>query len=214
MKFLISKFIKYRQNKINEVNRNRLINKTPTLICSNCCGGLIYHWLGLKFQSPFINLYMNNEDFLTAMENFDEFINGEITEDKNSEKIFPVGIGVHGEKIFFMHYPDFLTAITKWKERVKRIDKNNMAIMLTNFGCGLSQSNQGGYLSVIQRFDRLPYKNKIAFSSESVDSSYFFCLDGYAKVAASKNIWATQDISGKRFIDQFDYVSFINNLNK
>lgn len=69
----------------------------------------------------------------------------------------------------------------------------------------------GGYLSVIQRFNNLPFKNKVAFSAEEIDSPYFVHLKGYSKVAGNKNIWATQDINGKRFIDQFDYVSFINN---
>lgn len=212
MKKLIKKFINWRQERINSNNRKLLTNSRPTLICSNCCGGILYHWLGLRFQSPFINLYMDNEDFLTAMENFDEFINGEIVEDKTNDKQFPVGIGVHGEKIYFMHYPDFSTAIAKWKERRKRIDKNNMAVMLTNFGCHDNRQvsiGGGGNSSIIQRFNNLPFKNKVAFSAKKIDSPYFVFLRGYSKVAKTQNIWATKDLNGKRFIDQFDYVSFI-----
>lgn len=52
----------------------------------------------------------------------------------------------------------------------------------------------------------------VAFSAEEIDSPYFVQLKGYSKVVGNKNIWATRDINGKRFIDQFDYVSFINNL--
>lgn len=76
----------------------------------------------------------------------------------------------------------------------------------------LSPIAMGGYLSVIQRFNKLPFKNKIAFCAERINSPYFVCLKGYSKVVNNKNIWATKNISGKRFIDQFDYVSFINNL--
>lgn len=125
---IIQRFIRRRQEKINENNRKRLINRTPTLICSNCTGGVLYHWLGLKFQSPFINLYMDNDDFLTAMENFDEFINGDIIEDTNSGKSYPVGIGYGGCKIHFMHYKSFEDGIKKWNERKARINKDNMAI--------------------------------------------------------------------------------------
>ena len=92
------------------------------------------------------------------MENFDEFIAGEIIEDKNSGLNYPVGIAVHGERIHFMHYPDFDNALLKWNERKARINQNNMAIMLT------------------------------------------------------ENIFGTQSITGKRFIDQFDYVEYINDL--
>mgnify|MGYP002241443975 FL=1 len=49
------------QNNINKKNRKRLYNMKPTIIASNCTGGFIYHWLGLQFQSPFINLYMTPE---------------------------------------------------------------------------------------------------------------------------------------------------------
>lgn len=129
----IRQFINFRQNKINERNRNRLINKTPTIICSNCTGGVLYHWLGLKFYSPFINLYMNNEDFILAMENFDNFISTEIIEDINSGKAYPVGSGFGGCKIHFMHYKSFQDALLKWNERKSRINKDNMTIWLTNY---------------------------------------------------------------------------------
>lgn len=99
------------QEKINKHNRNRLQNTDFTLICSNCAGGFFYHWLGLKFNSLFMNLCMNNEDFLTAMGNFDEFINGEIIEDYETNSDYPIGIGIHGERLHFMHYIDFQTAI-------------------------------------------------------------------------------------------------------
>lgn len=131
---LLKKYLSWRQGRINNHNRLRLKNLTPTLICSNCTGGVLYHWLGLEFRSPFINLYLDNEDFLTAMENFDEFISGGIEEVKNSGKNYPVGKGIHGEIIHFMHYPDFKTALSKWQDRCSRINKNNMIVMLSNFG--------------------------------------------------------------------------------
>lgn len=66
--------LNFLHDKINAKNRERLNNTTPTLICSNCAGGFIYHWLGLQFRSPFINLFLTPEDFVKALENFDEFI--------------------------------------------------------------------------------------------------------------------------------------------
>ena len=216
MKTIVSKYLhKYshwRQHIINERNRARLTNYTPTLICSNCVGGILYHWLGLKFYSPFINLYMDNNDFLTALENFDEFIAGKIVEDTNPNNKYPIGIGIHGEKIHFMHYPDFQTAISKWNERKERIDKSNMGIMLTNFGIGIAsdETNNGG---IIERFNKLPFKHKKIFSGEDINNRDIVYLKGYNKVRAYKNINRTQNIlSGERYIDQFDYVNFINGL--
>ena len=122
------------QRQINENNRKRLTNTEPTLICSNCTGGMLYHWLGLKFRSPFINLYMTPEDFITALEHFDFFISGEITEVKESGKGYPVGRACDGTYIHFMHYSTFAEAITAWNRRKLRMDMNNAGIMLANGG--------------------------------------------------------------------------------
>lgn len=204
---IIQRFIRRRQEKINENNRKRLINRTPTLICSNCTGGVLYHWLGLKFQSPFINLYMDNDDFLTAMENFDEFINGDIIEDTNSGKSYPVGIGYGGCKIHFMHYKSFEDGIKKWNERKARINKDNMAIWLTNYKS--TNYNGGG---IIKRFNKLPFENKLVFSGHKINEPNVVWLKGYNKVENKQNIFRTKNIFGKRWIDQFDYIEYLNNM--
>ena len=206
---MFHRFIKWRQERINAINRERLINTTPTLICSNCTGGILYHWLGLQFRSPFINLYMSNNDFLVAMENFDQFIATEIIEDTNAGKSYPVGIGYLGVRIHFMHYPNFETACAKWNERKQRIDKSNMAIFLTNL-----QPSSTGDLSIIQRFNALHFKNKLIFSSEKIDAPNIIYLKGYKKVQNKKNIYATQSMFGYRYIDQFDYVDYMNRLKE
>lgn len=201
------KIIISNQYLINFKNRKRLINKKPTLICSNCTGGVLYKWLGLKFNSPFINLYMDNEDFLTALENFDNFVLTEIKEDKDSDKNYPVGIGFKDVKIHFMHYPDFKNAKEKWDERKRRIDKNNMGIMLTNFGEGLI--GEGGEIAVIQRFNSLDFKNKIIFTDKNYNLPNTFHIRNYNK---KDLVFSCKSKFGKRLIDQFDYVKFINTL--
>ena len=159
---------------------------------------------------------MSNEDFLTAMENFDEFIEGPIKEDIACGKDYPVGVGVHGERIHFMYYPDFNTAISKWNERKTRIDRSNMAIMLSNLGAydrpdsrNLREQKE---MSIIQRFNALKFKNKIIFTGEEYNMPNVVHLKGWKKVQYKKNIFARSSIFGKRYIDQYDYVSFINNM--
>ncbi len=90
---------------------------------------------------------MTNEDFLLALESFDDFINTPLLCDKKySEQYnYPVGIGFGGVRVFFMHYKSWEEAIAKWNQRVKRIDRDNMAVMLTNFNgftCGGDEHNQ------------------------------------------------------------------------
>lgn len=181
---MFGKVKEFLQKRINNRNRKKLTNTSPTLICSNCTGGFLYHWLGLRFYSPFINLYMTNDDFLTALENWEAFINTEIEEVEKSSYNYPVGRGYNGVKIHFVHYKTFTDAITKWKERCLRINPDNMAVMLTNWD---------GDFNIIERFDRLSFKHKVIF----VDKPYTqfkstFHLKGFSKVNGVKNIYSTQ----------------------
>ena len=201
--------IKTTHKGINYYNRQRLTNSNPTIISSDCCGGIIYNWLRLKFNSPFINLYMNNRDFLTALENFDEFLEGEIKEVKDSGKKFPVGEGIHGEKIFFMHYPDFETAITKWNERKKRINKRNLGIIFSNLGEGINDLE--GIKKICDRFMQLPFKNKVILCGENYRIPNCVSIKGF-KLEECNNI-CYYDRIGRRYIDKFDYVSFINSFS-
>lgn len=193
---------------INNKNRKKLKNLTPTIISSDCTGGILYHWLGLNFNSPFINLYMNNYDFLTALENFDEFIESEIIEDKLTDKPFPVGIGKYGVKIFFMHYPDFETALYKWNERKRRIDKSNIGIIFSNLGEGVKEESE--FISVVKRFHSLPFRNKIVFVGEDYELDGCYKLKDFDHKKCINICYYNK--YGKRYIDQFDYVQFINSL--
>lgn len=49
---------------VNMHNRIKLKNKDFTLIASNCNGCLICHDLNVKFNSPFVNLYLESRDFI------------------------------------------------------------------------------------------------------------------------------------------------------
>ncbi len=207
---LIHTWIAWRQRRINKINRKRLTNFNPTLICSNCTGGLLYHWLGLKFYSPFINLYMENLDFIFAMEHFDEFMAHPITEDHNSNKEYPVGVGFGGVRIHFMHYDNFEEAIQKWEQRKLRIDRSNMCVWLSNFNSENYSLNE--QKDLFDRFNRLPFKNKLIFTGIKINYPFGVFLKGYNKVASIRNIFNTKNIFGKRYIDQFDYVTYINKL--
>ena len=196
---------------INFYNKQRLTNHNPTIISSDCSGGIISKWLRLEFNSPFINLYLNNEDFLCLLENFDEFIESDIIEDLNSDKPYPVGIGCHGERINFMHYPDFATAMEKWNIRKKRINHQNMGILLSNLGEGLE--NKEETRSILLRFWNLPFKHKIVLSGEDtfIEDLNVIKLKGFEKRKHGSTCYYNS--FGRRYIDTFDYVGFINSLN-
>lgn len=45
-----------------------------SILASNCIGGEIYHDLGLPFNSPTINLWMHQNDFLEFIKNLDFYL--------------------------------------------------------------------------------------------------------------------------------------------
>ena len=64
---------------------------------------------------------------------------------------------------------------------------------------------------MLKRFDVLPYEHKVVFVTKPVeDIKSAFYLKNYD--AGNKNLYRTISITGKRCIDQFDYVEFINDL--
>lgn len=211
----IKNYVKKKQDIINSVNRNKLTNKTPSLICSNCLGGYIYHWLGLQFSSPFINLWMTNEDFVSMLEfGIEDFLKQPLVEVVTEDSKYPVG-EINGVKIRFQHYSSFDEAKDCWNRRIDRFDYKNMLILFSNFE---------GDERLLKRFDELKYKNKIVFVDTPYKYESSFYIKGYLiyknilKCIKSKkvpNLFHIKNyFTGKRFIDQFDYVSFINGIKE
>lgn len=161
---LIWKFFRSRINKRNIV---RLKNTTPTIISSNCNGSFILHDLNLQFLTPTVNLFMYPKDFLKFVGNLEKYLSNEaeLVEIESSKK-YPVGRLIDIQ-IHFMHYSTFDEAKNKWRERCKRIQYNNIYLMMTDRdGCT--------YEDMIN-FDKLSYK-KIIFTNKpypEIKSSYY-----------------------------------------
>lgn len=199
--YIISKYVKWIQSVRNSKNRKRLTNKSPSIISANCIGCLISHWLQLPFNSPFVNLYIEKDEYIELLENFDLFISSTLTEVNDCNVTFPVG-QIIGIKIYFMHYKIFQDAKDAWERRLKRIDKNNLGIIFPNLTRGDDK--------IIERFERLSFKNKIAFSDYPYDSPSVCYIKNW-KLNENQGLFHTCNyFTGKRIIDNFDYVSWIN----
>lgn len=85
---------------INRKNRARLINKDFSLLSSNCIGGFILHDLALKFNSPFINLWMSPRDNIQYLENIEYYQDKTLRFINDNSRSYPVGI-LEDVKIYF-----------------------------------------------------------------------------------------------------------------
>ena len=187
--------------------RKRLKNKAPTIIASDCVGGIIYHDLGLRFTSPMINLWMKKEDFIVLVRDLEEYLNEELIEELGENVDYPVGSLNHNQKkiyVYFMHYDTFEQAREKWEERKKRVDFNNIYI-IQNLVHATDED--------VVCFDSLPYKNKMLISSQnSTGSENVSICPLYIRgdVHASNILSYRSRFSSKRWLEDVDYVNFLN----
>lgn len=207
-------FIKNRDKHLASI-RNRLINKDFSLITNNCLGGFIYHDLGLRFLSPTINLRIKPKEFIPFVCDLKYYLNQEVVEIKDNSKSFPIGM-IKGDEnhesitITFDHYKSFEEAKEKWVERSKRVNYDNIVVMM-EFYDGIHDEK------LIESFKQVPYK-KMILTHKDHDEDYttaIHCFDDNLDMAEiGGKIFRYNGNTGKRFYDEFDYIEFLNRNNE
>lgn len=109
--------------------RAALTNTTPTFLCPNCIGGILFHDLGLQFQSPTVNLMMFQTDFAKFVLNLDHYLAQELAFFQHPDYTFPCA-RLGDITIHFTHYHTEEEAAQKWAERSARIDRDNLFVFL------------------------------------------------------------------------------------
>ena len=199
----IKKFVRRAERRIYlDIKRKKLKNKNPTVFSSNCNGAMILHDMQCRYNSPFVNLFIGAEDFLKFLKSPEDYLNTEPVE-ISSDMPFPVG-RVKDITVYFMHYKSFDEARLKWVERSKRVDMDNLFIMMTD--------KNGCKENHIAEFDKLPYKNKVIFTHipyPKYKSAYY--IKGFENEKECGIL--SDDKPGffkRRWLDDFDYVKFFN----
>lgn len=141
-----------------------------SIISMNCAGGIVSHLFSLPFRSPFVNMFMNEDDFLSLLDNnpinslFGELKLNSTRCETNSHIDYPV-YELNGLLLNMNHYPDFYDAKCKWYERIQRINWYNLLVMMYT-------DNK----EILERFDELPFSKKVCFVPFESDlpSAYSF----------------------------------------
>ena len=141
----------------------KLLQNPPSIISRHCWGGLLFNQLGLKFTSPFVNLFLIDKDFNKLSKNFSYYMSQELVFDReeyehNLKRNYPVG-RLDDVCIYFNHYTSFEEAKRKWDERKERINYNNLFFETTTEVRGYAID-----------FDSIPLDHKICFHSGDVGS--------------------------------------------
>ena len=162
-------------------------------------------------MSPTINLWINKEDFIIFVKNLKGFLSAELIELKSSEQSYPVGIIKYNNQsvtINFMHYKTFEEAKEKWDERKKRVNFNNIFIIQL---IGENLTNED-----IDKFNSIPFTNKLLITYENnTNNKNIITHPVFLKdYIPGKILRYKSRFSLKRYMDDIDYVSFLNKTDK
>ena len=189
---------------INLENRKKLTNTNFSLIASNCNGAFILHDLGLRFNSPTVNLFLYPKHFIKYVKYLKYYSNIELEFIKKEGIEYPLG-KLDDIEIYFMHYKSEKEAREKWIERTSRINYDNIFIMMTD-------RDECTELD-LQEFDYLEYNNKVVFTHKphnEIESSFY--IKGFESEEQIGHIFEFKsENTGEKFYDEFDYVSWFNN---
>lgn len=196
-----TEWISYKKRK----NR-RLKNRDVSIISSNCSGAFMYYDLGMRYLSPTVNLSIEMNDFVKMVKDLRWYMEQELVE-LNEKSECPMGM-LGDVKIYFIHYDSFKDAKTKWEERKKRINWDNIFIVG-------SEKDQCTY-DTIKNFEQLPYKNKVIFThKEYPEFSSAYCIKGFEEKEELGVITNFKDqILKRRYLDDFNYVEFLNHMRR
>ena len=185
--------------------REKLINPNICLLSNNCNGGFILHDLGLQFNSPFVNLWLEADDFVKYLTNIEFYRSCELKFIKDQKYNYPVGV-LFDIKIYFMHYKNEEDAKEKWNARNRRMNLDHLFIIMTE--------KENCSYETLNRFDSLPYKNKVVLTHHPypmIKSSFYIHGFEDEKELGILSDYEKGSLCGKRYYDQFDFVGFFNN---
>ena len=184
----------------NNADRKKLTNRNFTIFSQNCIGGIMYHDLGMQFNSPTVNLLFTPSDFIKFMKNIHWYLKQEIIF-LSTDTPYPIG-KLGGVKIRFLHYSSNEEARCAWNKRRERINWNNVFVIC----CDEGLSHEDMY-----EFDNLPYKNKILFVSKEYPEVKSSIICKHFPDHTDARLLNFSNPFGKRFYQNYiDYVKWLN----
>lgn len=132
-----------------------------SILSSNCVGGEVYYDLGLPFNSPTINLWMTQPDFLKFAKNLDYYLNCPLLFSKELKKKYACPVAELGElekkiTLIFLHYKDQMQAEQCWEKRKRRINFDKICLMMSD--------RDGITYDDMVEFGKIPCYRKVMFT--------------------------------------------------
>lgn len=193
--------------------RKKLTNKSVSIISNDCIGGIISHDMNLGFLSPTVNLYFETDnDYLEYLSNI-KYYSEQIPQPVQREGFnYPIGeIKNNNSRIIihFLHYKSFEEASNKWIERGKRINYNNLFIIWHKGD--VSGPNKDSF----ERFQSIQHIKILitGINFNCIDKNVFRLKLYNKNYYPGKILHYKRKHSVKKYLDDVDYVSWINKCN-
>ena len=196
--------------RLNKRNRARFHNPDVSILSMNCIGGVLAHDLGIRFNSPTVNLYFRAEDFIRFCENLPYYLSIEkmaLCTDPElvGERTYPVAY-LGDLVLFLVHYGSVEEADRKWQERKTRVRMDNLVILATD--------RDGMTEELKDRFEKLPYRKVLFTKKPDPANPSCIYIPGFESEQSLGLITEPIGSRGKRAIDRFDWVAFLNGPEK
>ena len=175
------------KKKMKKKNKKKTISKSQKEICvitNNCYGTKYYIKNKLRYNTPFIGVFIQSPCYIKLLENFHKYMKKRAkpcSKSKYGTFKYPI-MSIGDIEIHCLHDKDIKECIEKWERRKKR--------MLPINKCYLKMCDRDKYTDDLgKRFTKLKYKKKKLFLSKK---NYFKnkcviktkyknrCPDGYA----------------------------------
>jgi uncharacterized protein (DUF1919 family) len=180
---MVKKSIKKTNKKKKTIQKSKS-KKEICIVTNNCYGTKYYIKNKLRYNTPFIGLFIYLPCYIKLLENFNKYMKKKpkpCSKSKYGDYKYPI-MSIGDIEIHCMHDKDINESIEKWQRRKKR--------MLPINQCHVKMCDRDKYMDEFgQRFVKLKYKKKKLFLSKK---NYFKdkcviktkyknrCPDGYA----------------------------------
>lgn len=187
----------------------KVITPDTSIISSNCFAGRIMQDLGMQYNTPTLGLYFFADDYIEFLSHLKYYLTEAKLEFLDQSR-YPLGnerrakwthwypIGLLGGKVEvqFLHYHTEKEAAEKWYRRARRVNFDKLFVI------GMEQNLCT--VDNIKAFDKLPFENKIFFSSKQIDNCISNCyLEKFAEHGEVGDAYKCAQDFYKALIDRF-----------
>ena len=183
--------------------RKEIRNKNVSFLCPDCLGGILFHDLGLQFRSPTVNLMLTQPDFVKFVLDLDHYLSLELEFFKDEVYTFPCA-KLGDITLYFTHYHSEQHAAEKWHERAKRLDRDNLFVLLLERD-GLTEAQ-------IRSLADLPVRGLVVFTANDYpDIPYALHVPRLVVNGEVEKTLQLSPLTGLRGYEaSFDFVKWFN----